>query len=598
MPGQKDIWQIERFRTRLADLERIQPELNEQASQIVGEALAEFDSILVEMQVADQELRAQNEQLLAMREGLEAEHARYRALFEFAPVGYLTTTLQGRILEANWAAADLLGVDHERLTEKVLAVFVPLDDRPAFRRQLNRLPEADHISDWEIVLQPRHREPVAVAASVATERDERGWPSGLRWLLRDITARKRMEAERDAAQALLAQRLAQLEVLHNIDRAILAARSPAEIAAQTAARLRTLAQCSRVTVVIFDHQNHEAERLAVDTARPTALVKGQRGPISDYNLDYPAEAGNSLSIPDTTQATKMPGICEALTAEGLRSFLSVALRAEGRVIGALNLSDEQPGAFSDGIVVAARQVADSLAVALQNARLTEELQSSRRELRSLSQRLVTIQEAERTAVARELHDEVGQAIVSLMLGLRAVQNAGPDDVQFNSRIDAAQQIADEVLNGLHRLAVNLRPASLDRLGLVPALRQFVGEFQERTGLTAHFVTVGLDDQRTAPEVGTAFYRVVQEALTNIARHAQAQHVGVVLERRDNSLVAIVEDDGIGFDVQAALAAGRLGLVGMRERVEALGGQLTLDSAPERGTTVFVEVPFERAYPDR
>jgi PAS domain S-box-containing protein len=598
MPEQKDIWQIERFSEKMADLERALDQPGRPMVDTARQALAELGVALEELQVAEEELRSQNEELLGARSGLEIERGRYRALFEFAPDGYLVTTLQGRILEANRAAAELLNVANELLMGKILTVFVTLDDRPRFRQQLNQLPIVDRMYDWEVLLKPHHGRPVDISISTATERDEWGRPAALRWLLRDISTRKRMEAERDAAQTALVQRLGQVEVLHSIDQAILAARSPGEIAGQTAAQLRTLAQCSRVTVVTFDHEHGEAEHVAVDTDRPTVLTRGQHRPLTDYRLTDRAKSLESLSVVDITQTANLPEVCRALAEEGLRAFLSVPLWADGRLIGALTLADEKAGVFAEGLVAFAHQVADSLAVALHNSRLTEQLQANHRELQDLSRRLVTLQEAERSAIARELHDEVGQALVSLMLGLRAVRNSGPGDEQFNSRIDDAQAIADQVLTGLHQLAVNLRPASLDRLGLVPALRQYITEFQERTGLAAQFVTVGLDDQRTAPDVGTAFYRVVQEALTNIARHAQAHQVGVVLERRDDSLVAIVEDDGIGFDVQAALAAGRLGLVGMRERVEALGGQLTLDSAPERGTTVFMEVPFDRAYPHR
>ena len=156
------------------------------------------------------------------------------------------------------------------------------------------------------------------------------------------------------------------------------------------------------------------------------------------------------------------------------------------------------------------------------------------------------------------------------------------------------QLTDRVSEDLHRLAMNLRPVSLDRYGLVPALRQYFEVFQRQTGLDVEFVDVGIESQRLGPEVETALYRVTQEALTNVARHTQAKRVNIILERRQDRAIAIVEDNGLGFDVDEALRCGRLGLLGMRERLEMLGGNLTIESGPGTGTTVFAEVPVSNA----
>jgi signal transduction histidine kinase len=146
------------------------------------------------------------------------------------------------------------------------------------------------------------------------------------------------------------------------------------------------------------------------------------------------------------------------------------------------------------------------------------------------------------------------------------------------------------MEGLHRLSHNLRPASLDRLGLLPAIRQHIHYFEQETGVKVEFVPVRMDYGRLPPELETTLYRVMQEALTNIARHARASRARVVLKRRADRAMVIVEDNGAGFDLEAAQQSGRLGLLGMRERAELLGGRLTLESAPGRGTKVFAEIP--------
>jgi signal transduction histidine kinase len=155
-----------------------------------------------------------------------------------------------------------------------------------------------------------------------------------------------------------------------------------------------------------------------------------------------------------------------------------------------------------------------------------------------------------------------------------------------------------MLDNLHRLAMNLRPASLDYLGLKPALEQYVETFGIQHGLNVQFETVGLEGERLPATVETALYRVVQEALTNVARHAQATRVDVVLERRGDQFVVLIEDDGVGFDARAAIQSGRLGLVGIRERVRMLGGTLAIESTAGAGTTVLVEVPYGHSHSDR
>jgi signal transduction histidine kinase len=140
------------------------------------------------------------------------------------------------------------------------------------------------------------------------------------------------------------------------------------------------------------------------------------------------------------------------------------------------------------------------------------------------------------------------------------------------------------------LAMNLRPASLDRAGLLAALKQYIESYRSAYGLQVELLTDGLDGDRLAPELESSLYRIMQEALTNVARHAHASRVDVLLKRRPDAVAAIIEDNGIGFDAEAAMCAGRLGLAGMRERAELRGGTLTIESRPGAGTTVFVEIP--------
>jgi PAS domain S-box-containing protein len=207
----------------------------------------------------------------------------------------------------------------------------------------------------------------------------------------------------------------------------------------------------------------------------------------------------------------------------------------------------------------------------------------------LLRRLVHAQEDERRRVARELHDSVGQLLTAMFLGIRAVKDAGPLHPAALERLEDVQRLADELGRATHDLAVRLRPTALDDVGLDVALRHYLEEWSARTRIEVQYQPVGLGGPRLNPEVETAIYRVIQEALTNVARHAQARLVSVVVERQDGRAVAIVEDNGIGFDPEAA--TDRLGLIGMRERAALVGGRFEVESSRGGGTSVIVQIPL-------
>jgi PAS domain S-box-containing protein len=229
----------------------------------------------------------------------------------------------------------------------------------------------------------------------------------------------------------------------------------------------------------------------------------------------------------------------------------------------------------------------------------------------LLQRLVNAQEEERRRISLEMHDEMGQQLTGLLLGLNALAKGNEPRIRtlpFPQQIQRLQEIARDVMQQMHHLAWELRPAALDTFGLEPALRRYVQQWSERSQVpvdylsrgivTADSPSSGLSSSRLPQQVETALYRVVQEALTNVQRHAQAGNVSVLLERREKDVIAMVEDDGGGFEVaedetgRLRPSADRLGLLGMMERLELVNGILTVESAPGQGTTVYARVPIE------
>lgn len=218
-----------------------------------------------------------------------------------------------------------------------------------------------------------------------------------------------------------------------------------------------------------------------------------------------------------------------------------------------------------------------------------ELRAEREALRQqLLEGIINAQEEERRRIARELHDSASQSLTSLKVGLRMLENAVEGSLR--PQIHNLYQVASHTLEDIHNLAVQLRPIMLDDLGLVAALNRLVEEWQ-----TFYHVPVDmfirLGDERLPNEIEVVLYRVIQESLTNVARHAQAHHVSILLERRGAEVRAIIEDDGIGFDRPKVHSGKHLGLLGMRERVELVGGQFSVETAPNQGTSIYIRIPL-------
>jgi signal transduction histidine kinase len=210
---------------------------------------------------------------------------------------------------------------------------------------------------------------------------------------------------------------------------------------------------------------------------------------------------------------------------------------------------------------------------------------SRRVQRDSLRRVIEGQELERRRLARELHDETGQALTSVLLGLKAVERS--DDVP--TALAELRELVVATLQDVRRLAVELRPKALDDFGLSVALERLVQTFKEATGISVEFQSQ-LGEQRLPSEVETTLYRIVQESLTNVAKHAGAQRVSILLVRRPGVVSALIEDDGHGF-TEDDEGRGGIGLSGMRERLALLDGRLTVESGRGTGTSLVAEVPL-------
>jgi PAS domain S-box-containing protein len=241
-----------------------------------------------------------------------------------------------------------------------------------------------------------------------------------------------------------------------------------------------------------------------------------------------------------------------------------------------------------------RVVDRTIELELANRSLRAEMEERRRAESARAEmlgRLVFAQEDERRRIAREMHDQFGEQLTALSLRIGTLKESAAGDPTLSAKVEALEAVAQQLDRDVDDLVWKLRPTALDDLGLRAALSNYVQDWSSRVRVTADLHTAGLEEERLSSEIETTLYRIAQEALNNIAKHAHAKHVEIILERRADHLSLVVEDDGVGFDPAAAGAPGRgFGLLGMQERAAMVGATLEIESAVGDGTTILVRMP--------
>jgi signal transduction histidine kinase len=368
----------------------------------------------------------------------------------------------------------------------------------------------------------------------------------------------------------------QLESLHEVVRSLVEETELEHLLELVCRRLRELIGARLALIALPDGEHLRITAVDADTNQLVEL----RG----HELErHASKAGRVF---DRRQSARVDSVLDDPEVDqdearqlGVRSGLYVPLVARGRAIGVVAVHDKlgREARFTDADLRLAEIFAARAAVAVD---------LSQRVARDTLRRVLDAQELERRRLALELHDETGQALTSILLGLTAVRDAPDAEAAAAAETDLRDLVVGALRN-VRSLAVELRPSALDDFGLAPALERLGANLAERSNLTVS-VDVSVPD-RLAPEAETTIYRFVQEALTNIVKHADASNVHVVVSRRDGGVTALVEDDGRGFEVADARSDG-LGIVGMRERLALLGGTLAIESSPGGGTTLIAVVP--------
>lgn len=329
------------------------------------------------------------------------------------------------------------------------------------------------------------------------------------------------------------------------------------------------------------------EGLIFDTAVP--ILNGKLGiariGLSNKNVQNAVSTANFQAISFTIIILVLGTIVALLLTRILTRPLSELVRVTRKVSEGDYTQRIQPWAKDElGVLAQAfNQMNKDLTQLLELRKEREVLQ------RQLLEKVISSQEAERQRIARELHDSTSQSLTSLLVGMRTLE-ANCSKIEKN-QVSELRNIAAETLDEVHKLAMQLRPSVLDDMGLSAALERLIYEWQSRYKITVDLaLTIG--NKRLPDVIETSLYRIIQEALTNIIRHANAESVSILLERRNNKVIAVIEDDGMGFEIKDFSQGSQLGLLGMKERTELLDGKLTIESNPDHGTSVFVEIPLK------
>lgn len=389
-----------------------------------------------------------------------------------------------------------------------------------------------------------------------------------------------------------------LKVLYEIDHDILRAESLKELSEVMMVRFRRLYKYRRVSITIY-RNDAGSVLLSVDFNGETRWGPGAQLSPENYQVPKEFASGKEFLVDDLSKRPDLPKVYQDMVKEGIKSYLSLPLIAQGELIGSINFGSESPGNFTQEIIRVTRQIANHFAIAIYQARLHEQLGENREQLRQLAQRLVLAQEGERHHLSRELHDDAGQELTALKIILELIsQDLPPEHPQLRSWLEESINLTNMALETIRSLAQGLRPPALDAVGLGPALEELCNDFSRRAGLRLKYR--GDRIPLLAEPLNICLYRVLQEALTNIAKHARADEVEVQLLKDGEIIYLGITDDGVGFNQNSEDELNRkgIGLIGMQERLEALGGSLQIQTGEGEGTRIIAIIPWEGVKHDK
>jgi PAS domain S-box-containing protein len=516
----------------------------------------------------------------------EFDDGRWQAVFHNTLDAILLLDDATCFVEANPAACLLLGYSRAELLQLKLGAITPLERHDEIDTQWRQF-----ISEGA-----SHRE-YAVRCKDGTVRDvehkavANALPSLHLSVYHDITERKRAEKE-------LNRYVQRIEAMADIEGAIQGASSSHDISQALVAHIHRLVLCKLACIFLFDHEARIVSIFATPHSPQEPLLPGASHPISMFGALEDLRQGRPRVVSNLTAVKHPDPLIEFLRHEGVDCYTAIPILSDNDLVAALVLGSSQPSEVAPQRMVLAGQVAQHFAIALQGARLLEEVRRGRQRLVRLSRQLLKSQEIERRTIARELHDVIGQALAVTKVNLEVLKQATLNKPSKNLVHETVMMI-EEALEQARNLSLDLRPNLLDDFGLVCAIEAYLQRQSQRSGFSTDCQFAPLIS-RLSLEIETTCYRILQEAVTNVERHANARQIYVTLRELSGNLELMIRDDGAGFDLATAQARApcdqTMGLRGMQERVALLGGDITITTARGQGTTIRVSLPISDSEP--
>ncbi len=578
---------------------RAERRLNQQPNGQQGAAPAppshaDTQRLLHELQVHQIELEMQNEELRKARDEMEAGLEKYSELYDFAPVGYLTLDKAGVIREANLTAATLLGIPRAPLVKQRLGLFMASADRPllaSFLQQVFQNKERQEC-DIRLVVKDQPARNVRIRSNLS----ESG--QTCRVVMTDITEHQQTEGNVRISE-LRFRRL--FETAH--DGILLLDPNTRKITDANPFMTKLLGYPRNQFV---GKELFEIGLLKDETASQAMFEKlTQDHEVRYEDLPLESQQGHHQEVEvvanlykENGQAVIQCNIRDITIRKQVEHALHEAQLKLAHYAGQLEVMVAKRTAeltTANGRLKGAVVKADKSK--RQYMQLFLESQLMQTKLRDLTRQIITAQEDERKEISRELHDHVVQTLVGINVELSALGAGVSEGLTglkgLKGKIARTQRLVEVSVNAVHRFARELRPPALDDLGLIPALHAYNKNLAEQKNLKIHLTAfAGVEALEIAKR--TVLFRIAQEAMTNVIRHAHASSVKMSLTKIPGAVRLEINDNGKSFQVRKTLLTKtnkRLGLVGMRERIEMVGGSLTIESAPGQGTTVRAELPF-------
>lgn len=517
-------------------------------------------------------------------EQLRQSQELFSNVFHVSPAGITITRIaDGKIIDANEAFLNMFEFSREEAvghTSTELNMLSPEERGRLIQRQL----ETGGLHNFELLAHSKSGRPVNLLFS--SKPLEVGGEACHITTLIDISERKQAEKKIELQNR-------RLKALREIDTAILSANSAESIIGAALIHIRELIECQRANLTLIDWEANESVIFNVNTDNETSVPMGRRFPLAQYEDIIQILSQNQILLMNDLRALLDPRpAVQSLIKDGLQSLCSLPLFSQGKLIGMFTMHSEIPGFFDEDKTALGREVANQVAIAITQKTLLEETRLSRDRLADLSRKLVEAQEKEARAIGRELHDQIGQMLTALKLTMELLPQLPPDLAA--KKTSQAHELVTDLLSRVSNLSLELRPPMLDDLGLIPALTWHVNHYEDQSGIEVEFKHSGVEGTRFATEIETTAYRAVQEALTNVARHAEATHARLEVHAGGGMLSLEIEDNGKGFDPPVEMAKHRSsGLRGIRERASLVGGTFQIESKPGKGTKKTIQLPISK-----